>query len=33
MPGISVTQLAHVCIFTHDLKASERFYREAGLVP
>lgn len=29
MPGISVTQLAHVCIFTHDLKASERFYREA----
>jgi glyoxylase I family protein len=28
MSGIGVKQLAHVCVLTHDLKASEHFYCE-----
>jgi len=26
MPGIGITQLAHVCVLTHDIKAAEYFY-------
>ncbi len=33
MTGIGARQLAHVCILTHDLAASERFYCEVlGLI-
>ncbi len=28
MTGIGVKQLAHVCVLTHDLKATEHFYCE-----
>lgn len=28
MMGIGATQLAHVCVLTHDLKAAEHFYCE-----
>lgn len=33
MPAIAVKQLAHVCVFTADVEASARFYRQVLGLP